>query len=408
MLSDKKTDNLKKRWIIKEEKMLPYWFLTVCACAFFNPAAVWASEDSTPYLFGGEINYETALAMPDYAFGAEDNAGNENIPSVEEDGMAEALAEDDKFAPPPSDYIPMPSTVPEIPVQQTPINQAEKDEGVAEDVPQINKEQTLTDNLKEVAVTPKEGTLPLPNVEGTWVDKLANTNPLSLLGSGEKSSADDSLSALVDKARRPSNGSLRSNASVFDISGIMLRMSLQQVEETMRNRGFRKMMEKYQIPNFIKWRNEEYCRNSGVVGYERTEACVTQKAKKDKHEYVQVVQYSKFDTKEEMEITLTSNFTDNKVYKIKYKSMAANVTGNSPKAMYLRNIKVYDFWKKINQKYGKPDNKTDVTWGMGGNKPFLKAGTGFLQLEDPMLRELDYTRMSREDQRYMNTDLYSF
>ena len=88
--------------------------------------------------------------------------------------------------------------------------------------------------------------------------------------------------------------------------------------------------------------------------------------------------------------------------------MAANITGNSPKAVYLRNIKIYDFWKKINQKYGKPDNKNDVTWGMGGNKPYLKAKTGWLLLEDPMFRELDYTRMSREDQRYMNTDLYSF
>ena len=45
---------------------------------------------------------------------------------------------------------------------------------------------------------------------------------------------------------------------------------------------------------------------------------------------------------------------------------------------------------------------------MGGNKPLSEGKTGFLLLEDPMLRELDYTRMSREDQRYMNTDLYSF
>ena len=88
--------------------------------------------------------------------------------------------------------------------------------------------------------------------------------------------------------------------------------------------------------------------------------------------------------------------------------MAAAVTGNSPKAVYLRNIKVYDFWKKINQKYGNPDNKETITWGLGGNKPFLKAQTGYLLLEDPMLQELDYTRMSREDARYMNTDLYSF
>ena len=55
-----------------------------------------------------------------------------------------------------------------------------------------------------------------------------------------------------------------------------------------------------------------------------------------------------------------------------------------------------------------PDNKDEVLWGLGGNKPYLKAASGVLLLEDPMLRELDYTRMSREDQRFINTDLYNF
>lgn len=88
--------------------------------------------------------------------------------------------------------------------------------------------------------------------------------------------------------------------------------------------------------------------------------------------------------------------------------MSQTITGNSPKAIYLRNIKIYDFWKKVNQKYGTPDNKDEVIWGMGGTKPYLQASSGYLLLEDPMLRELDFTRMSREDQRYMNTDLYNF
>ncbi|MFR8205867.1 MAG: hypothetical protein ACLU99_05640 [Alphaproteobacteria bacterium] len=87
------------------------------------------------------------------------------------------------------------------------------------------------------------------------------------------------MKVLVESARRPSAGNSRSNASVFDISGVMLRMSLRQVDETMQNRGFRKIMQKYQIPNFIKWRNEEGCRHSGVVGYERLEACVVERAK---------------------------------------------------------------------------------------------------------------------------------
>ena len=76
--------------------------------------------------------------------------------------------------------------------------------------------------------------------------------------------------------------------------------------------------------------------------------------------------------------------------------------------MKLNEKKINDFFKIINQKYVTPENKDEVIWGLGGNKPYLQAGTGRLILEDPMLRELDYTRMSREDQKFMNTDLYSF
>ena len=131
-------------------------------------------------------------------------------------------------------------------------------------------------------------------------------------------------------------------------------------------------------------------------------------AKKDGHEYLYYAKYAKFDSKEDIEVFFTSNFTDNKVHKIIYRSGIPAVVGNSPKAIYLRNIKVYDFWKKINQKYGTPDNKNNVTWGLGGNKPFLKASTGYLLLQDPMFVEMDYTRMSREDQRFIHSDYYNF
>ncbi len=271
-----------------------------------------------------------------------------------------------------------------------------------------DKTKSLTDTLKENAT---EGDKKNP-IEGTWVEKLTTTNPLSLLGSGEGNTErkeESSLEEMVKNARSKDKDERgKSNASVFDISGVMLRMSLKQAERTLENRGFRKINAKFQIPNFIKWRNEEDCRNEGVVGYERIEACVISKAKKEKHEYLQYLKYAKFDSKEEIEVYFTSNFTENKVYKINYNSRIADINGNSPKAIYIRNIKVYDFWKKINQKYGKPDNKTTVTWGLGGDKPYLKASTGHLLLEDPMFREMDYTRMSREDKRFINSDFYNF
>lgn len=283
----------------------------------------------------------------------------------------------------------------------------------------IARGATLTDTLQKQEPE-KLSSIPLPDVKGTWVDKLASSVPLPGKSSSESEADSEdeedlpeigdggaSLQSLVNSSRKGGNKQ-RSNASVFDISGIMLRMTPSQVEKAMLIRGFKKISQAYDIPNFIRWRNEETCRGNGVIGYERTNNCVVELAKKNNHQYISEVKYSKFATKEEIEIKLTSNFTNNKVYRIMYKSNSGRVVGSGAKAAYLRNIKVFDFWKKVNRKYGNPDNKDEVIWGLGNNKPYLKAATGFLLLEDPMLRELDYTRMSREDQRFMNTDLYSF
>ncbi len=271
------------------------------------------------------------------------------------------------------------------------------------------KGDTLTETLQQQDQQHLSG-VKLPDMSGTWVDQLAISVPQAIASKNgdaqnATSDSDKTLSNLINDSRGQGK---RSNASVFDISGIMLRMNLAQAEKAMMMRGFKRVSQKMEIPNFIKWRNEETCRNNGVVGYERLMNCVVEIAKKNNYQYVETAKYTKFSTKEEVEIKLTSNFTGNKIYRIMYRSMSGKVVGSGAKAAYLRNIKVYDFWKKVNQKYGNPDNKEEVTWGLGLNKPYMKASTGFLVLEDPMLRELDYTRMSREDQRFMNTDLYSF
>ncbi len=246
-------------------------------------------------------------------------------------------------------------------------------------------------------------------LKDTWVEKLGNT----LSSKDTKDSNDNievgsqsvSLDSLTHEKRK--NG--RSNAAVFDISGVMLRMSLNQAESALLKRGFKPISKKYDIPNFIKWRYEEQCRNAGVIGYERLNSCVVKAAKENNYQFVQSSKYVKNDSKEEVEIWLTSNFTNNKVYKVTYSTkIVKSDQGSSKKIKYLHNIKTYEFWRRINQKYGVPDNKTEVLWGMGNNKPYLKAYTGKLLLEDPMLRELDYTRMSREDARFINSNLYNF
>ena len=241
-------------------------------------------------------------------------------------------------------------------------------------------------------------------LKDTWVEKLGNS--IASLGaeSTEKNS-EDSLESLIEG----SDETKKSNVSVFDVSGVMLRMSLQQAESALMKRGYKLLSQHFEIPNFIKWRYEEKCRDSGVVGYERLNSCVVKAAKDGNYQFVESARFAKKDSKEELVIWLTSNFTNNKVYKIAYETGITNINrGSGEKIAYLRSVKIYEFWRRINQKYGNPDNKEEILWGLGDNKPYMKAATGKLLLEDPMLRELDYTRMSREDQKFMNTNLYNF
>ncbi|MBR2300037.1 MAG: hypothetical protein IJ870_05645 [Alphaproteobacteria bacterium] len=276
-------------------------------------------------------------------------------------------------------------------------NKIEVEEDSAAPV-KVDTSRSLSQNLKQNP-TIDELTSEVKDTAGaaqSWVKNLFKSNKKS-----------DSIQKLLDENKKKAKAR-RSNAAVFDISGVMLQMSYQQAEEQLLKRGYKKTTQKMDVPNFIRWRNEEKCRGQGVVGYERLENCIVLLAKKENYYFISQATFNKFDTKETVEIFLSSTFTNNKIYRITYKTEAANMTGNSSKAIYLRNLKVFDFWKKINQKYGTPDNKDDILWGLGSGKPYLQASTGFLKLEDPVLMDLDATRMSREDQRFIHSDIYTF
>ncbi|MBE6454524.1 MAG: hypothetical protein E7017_06575 [Alphaproteobacteria bacterium] len=401
---------------------IKFLIIVFTALMLFCSLPTKASEDSADYPFPEDFNFDdlpdiepSVADTPDTkvveeAIKPDDNSSDVVLPEENKQPSAKITEFEAPIMLPETKYTPATGTV--LGVENKIVESSDepifipKRPNIETEIDAFDKDKSLTETLKE-----SDPEQPKKMLEGTWVEKLTTSNPLSLLNIDEekddKDKKESKLEELVKKSRNKDNDG-KSNASVFDISGVMLRMNLKQVERTLENRGFRKVNARFEIPNFIKWRNEETCRTKGVVGYERLESCVINMAKKDGHQYMQYIKYVKYDSKEEIEVYFTSNFTENKVYKIVYKSTIANITGNSPKAVYIRNIKVYDFWKKINQKYGHPDNKTTVTWGMGGDKPYLKASTGNLLLEDPMFRELDYTRMSREDQRFINSEFYNF
>lgn len=262
----------------------------------------------------------------------------------------------------------------------------------------LDPSRSLSQNLKQSPQLPEESFTSQKKKENAqnWLKNLFKSKDKT-----------DSIQELLDENKKKML-KRRSNAAVFDIAGVMLRMGPDQAEDELSKRGYKKVSQKMDIPNFIRWRNEEKCRAQGVYGYERLESCVVRLAQKEHYQFISQATFNKYDTKETVKIYLSSTFTNNRIYKVTYQTEVANYAGNSTKAVYLRNLKVYDFWKKINQKYGAPDNKQDVTWGLGGNKPYLKATTGFLLLEDKLLQDLDINRMAREDQRFIHSDTYTF
>ena len=200
----------------------------------------------------------------------------------------------------------------------------------------------------------------------------------------------------------------KSNAAYFDISGVRLRMTPKEVEDMLTKQGYRKIKENLEIPNFIEWRSEELCRINGVVGFERLNVCATRIAKEHGYQFVEKQIYNRYTTRETIEINYSSSFTDNLSYRVFYKSTLPMSDSKASKNVYINNIKIFDFWRRIDLKYGKPDNASEIKWGMGGKKPYLQAKTGQLELFDPLLMSLDSTRMFNEDSRLSNTQYYNF
>ena len=202
--------------------------------------------------------------------------------------------------------------------------------------------------------------------------------------------------------------SQRKNAAHFDISGIKLRMTPEEVGKTLEAQGYKRIVQNMEIPNFIKWRGEELCRQHGVIGFERLNACATKVAVENGYNFIERETYNRYSTKESIDIYYTSNFTGNLAHRIFYKSSVPLSDSRASNNVYINNLKIYDFWKRIDLKYGPPDNTSEVKWGLGGKKPYMKAKTGLLELNDPLLKDLDTARMFNEDTRLANTNYYTF
>ncbi len=163
------------------------------------------------------------------------------------------------------------------------------------------KTKTLTDNLQANADSSSgRSGHSLPSTDETWISKLKS--PLGSI------TADESENGASDSA--PQKGKNQSgefswkiqkdcppfNASALIISGAMLRMSFQQVDDILTRRGYRRTMQKLDVPNFIRWRNEDQCRVHQALSVMNGWKLRAAKSQKDGHQHVERAMYSKFKT----------------------------------------------------------------------------------------------------------------
>lgn len=282
---------------------------------------------------------------------------------------------------------------------------AQPAENEKKDTPSADIKKSFTDNLSDEKKknAPKKDDDDDDDDTETWLESLISK------GSSELFKSRDENAIRAEKKRiEKVLMNRRSNAANFDISGIKLRMNPKEVEEVLTNLGYRRIRQEVRIPNFIKWRSEELCRMNGIIGFERLAGCARRIAEANGFEYIAYEMYNRHSTRESLEINYTSTFTDNLSHRILYKSSVPISTSKASQNVYINNLKIYDFWRRIDLRYGKPDNTSEIKWGLGGKKPYMQASTGRLELVDPLLKDLDVSRMLNEDSRLADTPYYTF
>jgi hypothetical protein len=212
---------------------------------------------------------------------------------------------------------------------------------------------------------------------------------------------------------------LNSDATVasvggFDIAGIMLGMSFDDVYELFfRNKGLYSPRPKNSIIYTLDkdWRyNLDYeCRQEGIVIPTELEKCINTLAKSRGLVYVSEIHLVRESTGETIAVYLTSNATDNRVWRVVYNSDVNVVEGAHEKFQRQWENKVLYFWQNVLDKYGAPNSGEDK-WISSTNSydPMMTAFYGALDLQDKGRLATDKTKNHQYSRSNFKVKPYAF
>lgn len=204
------------------------------------------------------------------------------------------------------------------------------------------------------------------------------------------------------------------NVAGFDIAGIMLGMSFEDVYNLYHNRVNLYSLRKrnslvYTIPQDWKYNLDYECRLSGVKQKNKIDKCIRGLARSRGLLYVSEIHLERTKTGETIDVYLTSNATDNVVYRVVYSNDANYEEGRNPKFADQREKKLLSFWKTVVQKYGSPNSGED-TWISSTNAydPKMTAYYGSLELVDEGRRAMDVATTAKQSRDNFRAKPYAF
>lgn len=188
------------------------------------------------------------------------------------------------------------------------------------------------------------------------------------------------------------------NVGDFDLSGVMLGMTYDDIHNLFFNmRGLYTPRKKNSVIYSLHpdWKaNLDYeCRQQGTVIPSELDKCIKTLARNRGLLYVSEIHLERENTGETLVAYLTSNATDNRVWRVVYKNDVNEQEGADEKFVKQRENKILVFWQNVLDKYGAPNSGTDH-WISSTNSydPMLIADYGVLELVDRGMESSDQAK----------------
>lgn len=204
------------------------------------------------------------------------------------------------------------------------------------------------------------------------------------------------------------------NVRQFDIAGIMLGMNYDEINNLFFTNGGlyaprRNNSIVYTINKDWKYNLDYECRQNNIFVPEKLEKCIYSLARARGLLYVSEIHLERAFTGETIDVYLTSNATDNVVWRVVYNNDVDKIDGESEKFANQREKKILAFWQGVLDKYGVPNSDEDK-WLSAENayEPMMQAYYGQLVLSDNGLNTTDSSKNIQSARENFQAKPYAF